>query len=287
MSAARRLLLTHATHVCANELAPRLISHGIGPHGPRHQFMSHQFLGSGSTDDDEAAAIYAITPKCCVCKAMEVPLRSCARCHTALYCGRECQKFDWKGGHKQVCAASLPAVKSTPADEAALEARRLLQQTSMLKFKNQQEFTRASRRGVHPDRVMSISAVETLSGEIALVGAHSGVMPPGVPANFVLKQAAHLEFTGKGKVGRGECAPARGNLKGERACVIGSALFKPRRTDVCLQTSPSFPRGPPNNSPSALPPPCLLSYMSSQISALLRRPRFKPRGVDGFLSPPP
>ena len=172
-------------------------------------------MSDGLTEEEE----YVLAPKCCVCKAIGVPLRSCGRCKTAKYCSRTCQKADWKAGHKQVCAVSLPAVDSTRADEAAVDARRQLQQASLLNYKHEMKAHRASRRGVDPCRVYSVSGVETLSGEIAFVGAHTGVMPAGVPANFALKQAAHLEFTGKGKVGSGVGAP-RGNLKGERACVF-------------------------------------------------------------------
>lgn len=56
----------------------------------------------------------------------------CSRCHTTRYCGRECQKSDWKG-HKLICAApdaeaaggagSAPAGEVVaPADAAAVEA---------------------------------------------------------------------------------------------------------------------------------------------------------------------
>ncbi|KAF9728397.1 hypothetical protein PMIN01_13530 [Paraphaeosphaeria minitans] len=47
------------------------------------------------------------TKTCAYCKktaeAREVPcLQACARCKTALYCGRDCQKADYKS-HKKVC----------------------------------------------------------------------------------------------------------------------------------------------------------------------------------------
>ena len=34
----------------------------------------------------------------------QLKLKACARCKTVYYCSLECQKLDWKRGHKQVCA---------------------------------------------------------------------------------------------------------------------------------------------------------------------------------------
>ena len=31
------------------------------------------------------------------------PLKLCARCHAVWYCSSECQRADWKAGHKRVC----------------------------------------------------------------------------------------------------------------------------------------------------------------------------------------
>lgn len=41
-----------------------------------------------------------------------VPLKSCAKCHWASYCSRECQKADWKN-HKQVCKTTSGGGGST------------------------------------------------------------------------------------------------------------------------------------------------------------------------------
>lgn len=41
--------------------------------------------------------------KCASCGTSGVPLKKCAKCHTAVYCNRECQTSDWKV-HKKVCA---------------------------------------------------------------------------------------------------------------------------------------------------------------------------------------
>ncbi|CAB9515161.1 expressed unknown protein [Seminavis robusta] len=41
---------------------------------------------------------------CTVCQtAFSCPLKSCTRCKAVFYCGRGCQKEDWKAGHKEAC----------------------------------------------------------------------------------------------------------------------------------------------------------------------------------------
>ncbi|KAF1360784.1 hypothetical protein EJ07DRAFT_114520 [Lizonia empirigonia] len=54
------------------------------------------------------------TPGCANCKKTAVGLRACSRCHTVQYCGRDCQKADWKT-HKKAC--------STSAQQAFVEGR--------------------------------------------------------------------------------------------------------------------------------------------------------------------
>jgi hypothetical protein len=49
----------------------------------------------------------AIMPKCCIiCSVVASPdimLQYCARCQSALYCSKACQKIDWKQQHKKIC----------------------------------------------------------------------------------------------------------------------------------------------------------------------------------------
>lgn len=63
-----------------------------------------QISGSGS-----------VTRTCAACSKEEsgrdTRLKSCAKCHTTLYCSRECQKNDWKK-HKKVCARQAASATS-------------------------------------------------------------------------------------------------------------------------------------------------------------------------------
>jgi splicing suppressor protein 51 len=45
------------------------------------------------------------TRSCANCKKTDVDLKACSKCKTAHYCGRDCQKTDWKS-HKKVCSTA-------------------------------------------------------------------------------------------------------------------------------------------------------------------------------------
>ena len=60
---------------------------------------------SGTAPPENLQAVFSsmFEPKveCSVCKK-NGPMLKCAQCSTKLYCGRDCQKGDWKK-HKKVC----------------------------------------------------------------------------------------------------------------------------------------------------------------------------------------
>ena len=48
----------------------------------------------------------AVKP-CARCGTTSVQTHKCAGCKGPYYCGRECQKADWKAGHKAACQAAV------------------------------------------------------------------------------------------------------------------------------------------------------------------------------------
>jgi hypothetical protein len=49
---------------------------------------------------------------------LQVKLKPCGGCHQVQYCSTECQREDWRAGHKAVCGAVPPR---EPAEGAAEE----------------------------------------------------------------------------------------------------------------------------------------------------------------------
>lgn len=74
----------------------------------------------------------ALLPTCCNSSCTNLdgpteaalqPLRACARCKRAVYCGRACQVAAWKAGHSKECdggAAAAAAASAKPGPEATL-----------------------------------------------------------------------------------------------------------------------------------------------------------------------
>jgi hypothetical protein len=54
---------------------------------------------------DQSVSTKGVLYTCHVCKVSKAAMKRCAVCHSRIYCGKECQKKDWKDGHKVVCAA--------------------------------------------------------------------------------------------------------------------------------------------------------------------------------------
>ncbi|RYP00802.1 hypothetical protein DL764_006406 [Monosporascus ibericus] len=61
-------------------------------------------------------------PRCVICNAESA--RSCARCKSTAYCGKECQKFDWPC-HKLLCSKFV-AGQTTPGEPALRTTRGIL-----------------------------------------------------------------------------------------------------------------------------------------------------------------
>ncbi|OWP03035.1 hypothetical protein B2J93_3661 [Marssonina coronariae] len=63
----------------------------------------YEFSDDASSDADSSESD---SPTCATCfkpeSQLPTSLKRCAKCHTAQYCSRDCQKEDWKA-HKRVC----------------------------------------------------------------------------------------------------------------------------------------------------------------------------------------
>ncbi|KAH7052406.1 hypothetical protein B0J12DRAFT_72628 [Macrophomina phaseolina] len=60
-------------------------------------------------------------PRCRVCGKVEGTKR-CAGCGVVRYCGRECQRADWRRGHRRVCETWAALVEEGRVEEARLRA---------------------------------------------------------------------------------------------------------------------------------------------------------------------
>jgi hypothetical protein len=47
-------------------------------------------------------------PVCKVCHLSDEKLLWCGQCHAQQYCGKECQRSDWRNGHKEACLQNKP-----------------------------------------------------------------------------------------------------------------------------------------------------------------------------------
>mmetsp|Transcript_31109 Transcript_31109/g.69111 ORF Transcript_31109/g.69111 Transcript_31109/m.69111 type:complete len:325 (+) Transcript_31109:342-1316(+) len=89
------------------QLALRLVPTGVQPGGSG--------AAAESSAADSSSPVHRQPLHCCVCGATDggdVKVRYCAACKAAsstggttvpAYCSRECQRTDWRQGHKQVC----------------------------------------------------------------------------------------------------------------------------------------------------------------------------------------
>ncbi|KAK7724886.1 hypothetical protein SLS57_004157 [Botryosphaeria dothidea] len=83
--------------------------------------MEEEGVGDGEGEERVVPAAGPEDPRCRVCGRGE-GTRRCAGCGVVRYCGRECQRQDWRGGHKRVCAAWAALVEEGRAEEARQRA---------------------------------------------------------------------------------------------------------------------------------------------------------------------
>lgn len=82
------------------------------------------------SDDKQARRKSSSNPTrtCTNCKKRELPnprtdqkLKRCARCRSALYCSRACQRADWKRGHQRACSVGAIMVGNSYLDSLLSE----------------------------------------------------------------------------------------------------------------------------------------------------------------------
>ncbi|CAB4035158.1 Stress-induced-phospho 1, partial [Paramuricea clavata] len=78
-----------------NNCGPGICDHEQLSKASENKFQNNKEKRNQSTAQSEAKLCY-------YCKKPENKLKQCTNCFTAQYCGRECQKSDWKN-HKKVC----------------------------------------------------------------------------------------------------------------------------------------------------------------------------------------
>lgn len=82
---------------------PRREQHIIGRGGVVNGTAT---LASAFPDDDDDVEVTIVRTMRCTTCAREVPLSVCSGCLSVGYCGRACQKLDWKT-HKRECAHGI------------------------------------------------------------------------------------------------------------------------------------------------------------------------------------
>ncbi|PFH61460.1 hypothetical protein XA68_17291 [Ophiocordyceps unilateralis] len=80
---------------------------------PRFEGVTQRKL-DGTKERIFRTKLIIMAPECIHCKKSppEVKLRNCAKCSSALYCSRDCQKADWKA-HKKICGKNRDGPTTT------------------------------------------------------------------------------------------------------------------------------------------------------------------------------
>jgi len=63
-----------------------------------------------------------VANKCACCKRQDCHFKVCSHCGLVSYCSKECQKLDWKRGHKAICAKNTGEVRVIVQGDSAGES---------------------------------------------------------------------------------------------------------------------------------------------------------------------
>ena len=69
-----------------------------------------------------------VTSKCACCKRKDCHFKVCSSCGLVSYCSKECQKLDWKRGHKAICSKHTGKVHVIMQDDSAACVQEFLRQ---------------------------------------------------------------------------------------------------------------------------------------------------------------
>ena len=69
-----------------------------------------------------------VTNKCACCKRQDCHFKVCSRCGLVSYCSRECQKLDWKRGHKAMCHKNTGEVRMIVQNDGAGQSSAIAQE---------------------------------------------------------------------------------------------------------------------------------------------------------------
>jgi hypothetical protein len=116
--------MPHGPHVSFTKCIDVLLDMGLtekevprtSPYGRKHTLLkliqeklqNRSMGGSGSEKITQSAAAGdgdgELKMECRACGKSEGKMKLCSSCRIAYYCSHECQKKDWKAGHKKTCA---------------------------------------------------------------------------------------------------------------------------------------------------------------------------------------
>ena len=145
---------------------------------------------------------------CAKCGKGSEDLRRCTRCINVAYCNRDCQVAHWKE-HKKICLDAGAAASNENTTPYPDRPANTIRTKTKEEYEHSKQLRKALREGTKIVTVAKTAQGYILPGE---------PLPDGVPANFHLKQEAHVcFFTGPSTQGPyAQISSRRGNLKYEK-----------------------------------------------------------------------
>eukprot|EP00741_Cyanophora_paradoxa_P008089 tig00001258_g7828.t1 len=167
--------------LCETEAAYRAtVDFGGSAQGPVTARIEHRHSALFSSQDGQglaAACLHPLEgepelePSCGTCGRSDGTLSACTQCQAVLYCGRDCQRADWRAGHRERCGrARAPAAARatfTLSKGAACDIARV-NVCALPKWADVEEI------GKHMQQMHSMSGYMRRMAEVGEVGASTG-----------------------------------------------------------------------------------------------------------------